>query len=81
MTFDELLSQAVQTTASDLHLSPDAAPTLRVAGVLEKINDEPLTGEAIANLVLPRLPELSRRAFTSGATQWAETVGEIPGSS
>jgi len=50
-TMDELLREAVSTGASDLHLSSDQPPRLRVDGDLKPTAHAPLTPEAVRELV------------------------------
>ncbi len=53
----ELLHQAAQREASDVHLVPGYPPTFRIHGKLERIGDEPLEPEQLEEIMKTLLPE------------------------
>ncbi len=56
----EYLAMAVQAGASDLHLSPGAAPTMRLHGKMTPVTGEPLDAQDVRELVLGALKEVQR---------------------
>lgn len=58
-----LLSQAVQHEASDLHLHVDSAPLLRVHGEMVPLGEGVLDGDTCRNLILSVLTEEQRHKF------------------
>lgn len=56
-----LLVRGLQAEASDLHLAVGHPPTLRVHGQLQPVDDERLTAEAAARLIVSIMPEEHRR--------------------
>ncbi len=57
------LGQVVDQSASDLLLVAGAKPSLRIAGALVQLPEAPLSGEEIADAVVPALPPHAQRAF------------------
>jgi twitching motility protein PilT len=57
------LEQVVDQSASDLLLVAGAKPSLRVSGALVQLPEAPLSGEEIADAVVPALPPHAQRAF------------------
>lgn len=66
---DELLVEATQRSASDLHLSEGLPPTIRLDGRLQRLNYEILRGQDIQRLVYEIL--------TDQQIQWFEKVREL----
>src|SRR5436189_5492719 len=56
----DLLVLASEKGASDLHLTPGAPPTMRVAGVMQPLTEEPLSAEDTRRLVIDALKEGQR---------------------
>ncbi len=52
---EKLLVQAREADASDVHVVVDAPPTMRVAGQLQPLADEPCTPDGTRELILPIL--------------------------
>jgi twitching motility protein PilT len=50
-SIDDLLAITVERDASDLHLTADSPPIIRVTGRLERLDYEPLTSEEIRTLM------------------------------
>lgn len=48
---DELLDFVVEKNASDLHLSVDLPPVVRIDGDLKKMNYEPFTPQSMQNML------------------------------
>jgi twitching motility protein PilT len=56
----QLLALARREGASDLHVSVDSVPMIRVGGELRRLQGEPLTEEQAAGLLVPLLDERQR---------------------
>lgn len=67
MTIDlsALLTLAVQSDASDLHLSSGEPPILRVHGDLQRLDSPPLTREAVRSLIDRLLDDDQRNTFAA----------------
>jgi twitching motility protein PilT len=57
------LEQVVDQSASDLLLVAGAKPSLRVSGAIVQLPEAPLSGEEIADAIVPALPPHAQRAF------------------
>jgi twitching motility protein PilT len=57
------LAHAVHRGAADLLLIPGAPPSIRVDGAIAPLLEGPLSGEEIADAVLPALPPHARRLY------------------
>jgi len=57
------LEEVVDRGASDLLLVAGAPPSIRVDGAVGPMNEGPLGGEEIADVVVPALPPHARRAY------------------
>jgi twitching motility protein PilT len=57
------LEQVVDQSASDLLLVAGAKPSLRIAGAIVQLHEAPLSGEEIADAVVPALPPHAQRVF------------------
>jgi twitching motility protein PilT len=57
------LEQLVDQSASDLLLVAGAKPSLRIAGAIVQLHEAPLSGEEIADAVVPALPPHAQRVF------------------
>lgn len=57
---EELIVEAINRRASDLHLSAGIPPTVRVDGKLEPIGDENCTPPDIEGIVIPVMSEMQR---------------------
>ena len=66
---DDLLMEATQRGASDLHLSERLPPVIRLDGKLQRLNYEPLNGQDIQRLIYDVL--------TNQQIQWFEKVREL----
>jgi twitching motility protein PilT len=63
---DELLRFTVESGASDLHLSSNHFPCLRVDGEIRFLSDRPVTSPAVAEMILKEImPEKSREELDS----------------
>ncbi|HXR54103.1 MAG TPA: PilT/PilU family type 4a pilus ATPase, partial [Acidimicrobiales bacterium] len=61
---DDLLRYVVNVGASDLHLSANLAPTVRLNGALRPMDDiEPLDGETLQEMIFGVLPQTMRERF------------------
>ncbi len=63
----ELLHQAVAAQASDVHLVPGYAPTLRVHGALQPVGSHPLEPEDVRAMVASILPDRGRSQLDNSA--------------
>lgn len=63
-SLDDLVRTVIKNRASDLHLKPNAPPTVRLDGTLVPIGDRPLTDEECNFLVLSALPPRKRIPLT-----------------
>ena len=63
MTITELFESTIAQNASDLHLLAATPPVLRIDGVLQRLNSEPLSKEQINELILPLLTENQQELF------------------
>ena len=61
MLIEEVLELTVQKGASDLHISADLPPVLRIDGELIRTNLPVLTGDDIETIVFPILTNEQRR--------------------
>ena len=57
LTLNEMLREAVDQGASDLHVTTKSAPQIRIDGVLKPINDELLTPTDTKRLVYSSLTD------------------------
>ena len=62
-TIDELLGEATAKGASDLHLKPGAAPTIRIDGVLEPIEEPVLDAAEVERYLDAIIPDRLRPEF------------------
>ncbi|MGH9043943.1 MAG: type IV pilus twitching motility protein PilT [Acidimicrobiales bacterium] len=61
---DDLLRYVVNVGASDLHLSANLAPTVRLHGALQPMDDiEPLDAETLQEMIFGILPQSARERF------------------
>ena len=58
----ELLHEAAQRAASDVHLVPGYPPTFRIHGQLEAVGDQPLDPEQVEQMVRALVPERAEPA-------------------
>lgn len=78
MLIDELLREAVQRGASDLHITVAAPPTLRVHGELTALDAEPLTPEDILSMVKTLLPDDAfQRLDATGQHDFSHSVPQV----
>src|SRR5436305_12349376 len=56
----DFLTLAAERGASDLHLTVGAPPTLRIAGVIQPLTEDPLSAEDTRGLVIDTLKEGQR---------------------
>lgn len=63
MDITELLSYAVEAKSSDLHLSAEAPPMIRVDGDIRKMNIPPLTHEQVQELLYSIMNERQRNEY------------------
>ena len=76
--FDQILQSMVSEGASDLHLSADVAPVMRVDGEIRFLNDRgTFTSDRIENLLLPIMSDDVRERFKTRRD--ADLAYEIPG--
>ena len=61
MIIEDLLEQLVKEGGSDLHVSSNLAPAIRVDGKLRKIDIPPLSPQDVENLLFPMLSNEQRR--------------------
>jgi twitching motility protein PilT len=75
---DELLEEMMSKSASDLHLTSESAPVLRIHGEIHFLTQRPvLTSEAILQLVTPILSEKAQKDFEEKKD--ADFAYEVPG--
>ena len=67
MLIDELLIEAIERGASDMHISANMPPVLRIDGVLVRMEYPPLQAEAVEALLFPMLTNEQRRTLEQ---QW-----------
>lgn len=67
MLIDELLVEAIQNRASDLHISANLPPVLRIDGVLRRMQRPALEAEDVERLLFPMLTNEQRRTLEQ---QW-----------
>jgi twitching motility protein PilT len=65
LNMENLLSAMLKKGASDLHLTADAPPTLRVDGLILNLPLEKLTSETAQSLIYSILTETQRKTFES----------------
>ena len=61
MIIEDLLEQLVKEGGSDLHISSNLAPAIRVDGKLKRVEVPPLTPQDVENLLFPMLSNEQRR--------------------
>ena len=61
MIIEDLLEQLVRENGSDLHISSNLAPVIRVDGKLKRIDIPPLSPQDVENLLFPMLSNEQRR--------------------
>lgn len=59
----EMLKFAIQSGASDLHISAGESPMLRIHGDIKRIDMEPLTEEDVHNMIYDILNDQQRKVF------------------
>jgi twitching motility protein PilT len=59
----EFLVQTIKKGASDLHLTENSPPILRIDGVLSKLESPPLSRENLQDIIFTGLSESQRRQF------------------
>lgn len=70
-----LLRELVRLGGSDLHLSPDAAPRLRIDGRLSPAEGEPLRAETVESMVSAGIPDRQRTLLKqAGEADYAFTL-------
>ncbi len=67
MLIDELLLEAIERGASDMHISANMPPVLRIDGVLVRMEYPALQAEAVEALLFPMLTNEQRRTLEQ---QW-----------
>jgi twitching motility protein PilT len=63
MDIRTLLQFAKDNAASDLHLSADAVPVVRVNGILKRLNLPPLGDREIRDIIFPLMRDAQRKRF------------------
>ena len=63
LEIDKVFRQLIKFNGSDLHLKVGKPPTLRVRGDLRELQMDPLTKEAMEQLLHPMMDERNRRIF------------------
>ncbi len=63
MDLTEMLKFAIQSGASDLHISSGESPMLRIHGDIKRIDMEPLTEEDVHNVIYDILNDQQRKFF------------------
>ncbi len=66
--FNQLIRQCIKLGASDLHISSDAAPFVRVDGQLEMLEREPLSGAQLEEMALGLMEQSQREVFRQQQT-------------
>lgn len=61
MIIEDLLEQLVKEGGSDLHISSNLAPVIRVDGKLKRVDVPPLSSQDVENLLFPMLSNEQRR--------------------
>ncbi|HTE18907.1 MAG TPA: ATPase, T2SS/T4P/T4SS family, partial [Armatimonadota bacterium] len=69
MHIDDLLMEATERKASDLHLTERLPPVIRLDGKLVRLNYQPLTGQDVQRLIY--------EVLTNQQIQWFEKVREL----
>jgi twitching motility protein PilT len=78
VTIEQLLRQAVEMGASDLHLKSGRAPTVRVDGTLEPLTHPPLTVQDTATITNDLMPQWRQDVFADrGEIDFAIEMGAI----
>ena len=63
MDLTEMLKFAIQSGASDLHISSGESPMLRIHGDIKRIDMEPFTAEDVHNVIYDILNDQQRKIF------------------
>ena len=61
MVIEELLEKLVKDGGSDLHISSNLPPSIRIDGKLTRVDMEPLTPDEVESLLFPMLSNEQRR--------------------
>ncbi len=73
----DILMDAVQKKASDIHLTVGRAPTFRIDGTLIPLEEEPLTAEEMEKFFYPIMKEQQREDLNQyGQVDFSYTLGE-----
>lgn len=64
VTIDDLLKMAAENRASDIHLTVESPPVMRIDGALKRIGEGVLSREDIENLVQKLMNEFQAREFS-----------------
>jgi twitching motility protein PilT len=63
MAMDRLLRLLVERKGSDLHLRVGEPPIIRASGELERLDEPPLTGDALEAMIVAIMPERNRGEY------------------
>jgi len=75
---DRLLCRLLDVKGSDLHISANATPMMRIDGEMKQVpGAEPLSGEQIQRMLMPIIPPRNREEFAK--THDSDFAYELPG--
>jgi len=75
---DRLLNRLLDVKGSDLHISANATPMMRIDGEMKQVpGAEPLSGEQIQRMLMPIIPPRNREEFET--THDSDFAYELPG--
>ena len=78
ITLEQLLRQAVDVKASDLHLQVGSRPAMRVQGEVYFLNTDPMTAQEVDDMILPLLDEEQYDTFLRrGDVDFSHQIPEL----
>ena len=78
VTFSELIGQAIEKGASDLHLTVGVPPCVRINGSIVKLDEAIITPQALEEIASSILNERSRETLDkSGETDFAYSIPQL----
>src|SRR5262245_9955278 len=79
MNFDQLIRFAAEQGASDIHLQTNAAPLLRINGLIRSVESPPVTAEMLFQFINSLRPNLPVEAIKEAMVAGLDFSHAIPG--
>src|SRR5262249_24544793 len=79
MNFDQLIRFAAEQGASDVHLQTNAAPLLRINGLIRSVESPPVTADMLFQFINSLRPNLTVDAIKEATVAGLDFSHAIPG--